>query len=164
MTLTTEALETFVDNLSEIRTTLMAQVEEEIEALPQPIVTENEIANDLREKLYSMDVQKISEDRVRTINRITSFLEARKYPYLHRGRITDEDIARAKAHPIKELYTGKLRQSTGLCPFHSEKHPSFHIYEKKNRYYCFGCNAHGDSIAFYMNINNVSFIDAVRAL
>lgn len=53
---------------------------------------------------------------------------------------------------------------TGLCPFHSEKTPSFSVSEEKNMFYCFGCNAAGSAITFVMKKDGLSFPDAVRAL
>ena len=57
------------------------------------------------------------------------------------------------------------RNFKGICPFHSEKTPSFVIFENTNTFYCFGaCKAHGDSIDFYIKINNVGFKEAVNKL
>ena len=42
----------------------------------------------------------------------------------------------------------KGREFMGLCPFHSEKSPSFSVNEQKGFYHCFGCGAHGDAIKF----------------
>lgn len=52
----------------------------------------------------------------------------------------------------------------GLCPFHSEKTPSFSVNPKGNFFHCFGCGASGDAITFYMKIENLEFLDAVREL
>ncbi|MBR5934415.1 MAG: DNA primase [Treponema sp.] len=52
----------------------------------------------------------------------------------------------------------------GCCPFHHEKTPSFHIEEGKNLYYCFGCHAGGDTVKFYMEMEKVSYVEAVTAL
>lgn len=52
----------------------------------------------------------------------------------------------------------------GLCPFHSEKTPSFYISEEKRVYNCFGCGAHGSLIDLYANLNNLSFSQAVEDL
>ncbi|MGH9488048.1 MAG: DNA primase [Terriglobales bacterium] len=49
----------------------------------------------------------------------------------------------------------------GLCPFHAEKTPSFHIHTGKRFYYCFGCHAHGDVYQFYMQLRSISFPEAV---
>ncbi len=52
----------------------------------------------------------------------------------------------------------------GLCPFHSEKTPSFSLSREKQLYHCFGCGASGDLFAFVMNTENITFPDAVRAM
>ena len=50
------------------------------------------------------------------------------------------------------------------CPFHQEKTASFHVDDRKGYYYCFGCHAKGDAIAFVRETENVSFIEAVEIL
>ncbi|TAH32586.1 MAG: DNA primase [Alphaproteobacteria bacterium] len=60
--------------------------------------------------------------------------------------------------------TRKGREFSGLCPFHSEKTPSFTVSEEKQFYHCFGCGAHGDAIKFLMQSQNLSFVDAVTQL
>lgn len=52
----------------------------------------------------------------------------------------------------------------GLCPFHSEKTPSFTVSEEKEIFHCFGCGAGGDGITFIMQRENLDFKDAVRFL
>ena len=52
----------------------------------------------------------------------------------------------------------------GLCPFHGEKTPSFYVNPDRHAYYCFGCGEGGDTIAFLMKIENLSFPEAARAL
>ena len=52
----------------------------------------------------------------------------------------------------------------GLCPFHSERSPSFMVYPETQSYYCFGCGAGGDVIKFTMEMNSLSYIEAVRYL
>lgn len=56
------------------------------------------------------------------------------------------------------------RTSKGLCPFHSEKSPSFTVYNDTQSYYCYGCQASGDAISFIQHIENVDYIEAVRTL
>ncbi len=53
---------------------------------------------------------------------------------------------------------------TGLCPFHSEKTPSFTVSDEKGFYHCFGCGAHGDVIGFVSQTEGMSFKDAVEKL
>lgn len=52
----------------------------------------------------------------------------------------------------------------GLCPFHSEKTPSFTVSEEKQFFHCFGCGESGDSISFIMKRENLDFQEAVRFL
>ena len=52
----------------------------------------------------------------------------------------------------------------GLCPFHSERTPSFMVYPDTQSFYCFGCGKGGDVIKFTMEINNLTYIEAVRLL
>lgn len=51
-----------------------------------------------------------------------------------------------------------------VCPFHSEKTPSCVVYPDTESFYCFGCGVGGDVISFIMNIENLSYIEAVRLL
>ena len=52
----------------------------------------------------------------------------------------------------------------GLCPFHSEKTPSFVVYPSSNSFYCFGCGAGGGVFTFVMKAENVDFAAAVEIL
>ncbi len=53
---------------------------------------------------------------------------------------------------------------TGLCPFHSEKSPSFSVHVGRQFYYCFGCHETGDVFSFIQKIENVSFPEAVKTI
>ncbi|UCF77696.1 MAG: DNA primase [Candidatus Eiseniibacteriota bacterium] len=52
----------------------------------------------------------------------------------------------------------------GLCPFHSERTPSFTVSATKQVYHCFGCGAGGNVFSFVMQLENLSFVEAVRSL
>jgi DNA primase len=52
----------------------------------------------------------------------------------------------------------------GLCPFHKEKSPSFHVNAEKGFYYCFGCQATGNVISFIQQLDGLTFPEAVREL
>lgn len=56
------------------------------------------------------------------------------------------------------------RTQTGLCPFHNEKTPSFVVYPENQSFYCFGCGVGGDAITFVRKINNLDYVEAVKAL
>ena len=62
----------------------------------------------------------------------------------------------------------RLRKSgsnfIGLCPFHSEKTPSFHVHSARKFFYCFGCHAKGDVIKFLQLMEGLTFSDALRLL
>src|SRR6056297_2475752 len=64
--------------------------------------------------------------------------------------------------------TRKSNQAKGdmwaPCPFHQEKTASFHVDDRKGFYYCFGCHAKGDAIAFIRETENLGFMEAVQAL
>ena len=52
----------------------------------------------------------------------------------------------------------------GLCPFHTEKSPSFTVNSQKKFFYCFGCHASGDALNFIMKHENMSFLEALEKL
>ena len=52
----------------------------------------------------------------------------------------------------------------GCCPFHGEKTPSFHVDTDKKFYHCFGCNVSGDVIKFVMEIEKLSYVEAIETL
>ena len=58
----------------------------------------------------------------------------------------------------------KGRLYGGLCPFHSEKSPSFYVYPDTQSFYCFGCGAGGDAITFAKKINSIDYPEAVKML
>lgn len=56
------------------------------------------------------------------------------------------------------------RMLVGLCPFHGEKTPSFTVYKDTQSFFCFGCETGGDAITFIKNIENLSYLEAVKFL
>ncbi len=85
--------------------------------------------------------------------------------------ISEGDIAAVRsATDIVALITEQValkrvgRRWTGLCPFHAEKTPSFSVNAEEGRYYCFGCRAAGDPIAWVRETMHLDFVDAVRLL
>ncbi len=88
------------------------------------------------------------------------------------GRINDEDVAYIRDRaPIDEIVGDYVQlknagggQKKGLCPFHDEKSPSFHVTPSKGYFHCFGCQVGGDVIAFVMKIDHLSFTETVERL
>ena len=72
------------------------------------------------------------------------------------------DMAEVASSYINLKRSGK--NFTGLCPFHNEKTPSFHIYTENNTFYCFGCGAGGDVITFIRRIENLDYMESIRFL
>ncbi len=56
------------------------------------------------------------------------------------------------------------RSYVGLCPFHKEKTPSFHVNDERGFYHCFGCKASGDAIKFIQETQGITFAEAIREL
>lgn len=85
--------------------------------------------------------------------------------------IGQETIDRVRAHTAIVALVGESvklqkrgRSHQGLCPFHKEKTPSFHVNEERGFYHCFGCGAHGDAFRFLMELEGLSFVEAIRRL
>lgn len=79
----------------------------------------------------------------------------------------DELVARNPIEEVVSQYVNLRRSGAnlfGLCPFHGEKTASFSVSPDKGMYYCFGCHKGGGVINFLMEIENLSYPDAVRAL
>ena len=79
----------------------------------------------------------------------------------------DELVSRNPIEDVVGQYVNLKRSGAnlfGLCPFHGEKTPSFSVAPDKGIYYCFGCHKGGGVINFMMEIEGLSYPDAVRAL
>src|SRR5918995_2071895 len=85
--------------------------------------------------------------------------------------ILDEDVAAVRAasdivgvisQHVQLRRVGQRWQ--GLCPFHSEKTPSFSVNANEAVYYCFGCQARGDVITFVREVEHLGFPEAVEWL
>ena len=79
----------------------------------------------------------------------------------------DELVARNPIEDVVGQYVSLRRSGSklfGLCPFHGEKTASFSVSPDKGIYYCFGCHKGGSVINFQMEIEGLSYPDAVRAL
>jgi DNA primase len=74
------------------------------------------------------------------------------------------DIADVIGQYVRLKRNGASPSLLGLCPFHSEKTPSFNVHTTRQFYKCFGCDAKGDLINFVMEIEGVEFWDALKML
>ncbi|MGA8491009.1 MAG: DNA primase [Terriglobales bacterium] len=73
------------------------------------------------------------------------------------------DIVRVVGDYVKLKKAGAQNYS-GLCPFHDEKTPSFSVHATRQFYHCFGCGVSGDVFTFVQKIENITFVEAVRAV
>ena len=88
------------------------------------------------------------------------------------GRIKDEDVTYIRDHsPIDDVVGEYVQlknagggQKKGLCPFHDEKSPSFHVTPSKGYFHCFGCQVGGDVIAFIMKLEHLTFMETIERL
>ncbi|CAM2964527.1 DNA primase [Skermania piniformis] len=88
------------------------------------------------------------------------------------GRIPERDIAairdKVRIEDVVGEYVALRRAGSdsmkGLCPFHDEKSPSFHVRPNHGHFHCFGCGEGGDVYSFLQKIEHVSFVEAVEQL
>ncbi|MCM2388549.1 DNA primase [Streptomyces albipurpureus] len=88
------------------------------------------------------------------------------------GRINDDDVKAVRdAVPIDAVVSDYLQlrgagggNLKGLCPFHDEQTPSFQVSPSKGLFHCFGCQEGGDTIAFVMKIDHLTFSETVERL
>lgn len=74
------------------------------------------------------------------------------------------DILRVVGDYVRLKRQGSGERYVGLCPFHTEKTPSFSVHAGHGFYKCFGCGAGGDAIKFVMEMEGFTFMEAIRAL
>lgn len=82
-------------------------------------------------------------------------------------QIVEQVRQRTDVAEIVGRYVGLKKSGNGyvgLCPFHTEKTPSFHVHADKQVYYCFGCHEGGDVFGFLMRHDQLSFPEAIRSL
>jgi hypothetical protein len=111
------------------------------------------------EELQAVDV------KLARLYRLQNVIDGKPLP---KGKLSDEAIDTARNYPIQDLFDIEFRRSgnrlVGLCPFHTEKSPSFYVFLKQNNAHCFGCQKSTDSIGAYMELHDCDFKTAVTAL
>ena len=87
------------------------------------------------------------------------------------GYISDDIISEICANNDIVDYVSKYvqlkktgRDYSGLCPFHHEKSPSFHVSGEKQLFHCFGCGASGNLVQFVMRTENLDFVETLHLL
>lgn len=88
------------------------------------------------------------------------------------GRIPERDIAAIRERVRIEdvvgdyvaLRKGGADSMKGLCPFHDEKSPSFHVRPNHGHFHCFGCGEGGDVFSFLQKIDHIGFVEAVEQM
>ncbi len=81
--------------------------------------------------------------------------------------VIDEILMRTDIQEYISSYVSLKRAGTnykGLCPFHSEKSPSFTVYPSTNSFFCFGCGIGGDAVTFTKEIEHLDYPDAIEFL
>ena len=76
--------------------------------------------------------------------------------------VIEEIVGRTDIHTLISSYVSLQRAASvykGLCPFHSERSPSFTVYPSNGSFYCFGCGAGGNAITFVKKAENMDFED-----
>ncbi len=167
------ALTIFEDHLTEIKDALTSTILEDLQQFPTVSSTVQEDmtwVTWVRHQVREAQVKELTEGRLRTIKRIITRQQSK---LTHKtGQITDEMIEQAREVPIEDMVDTRVFTSTGKwiacchCPLPGhggERTPSFYI-DKHNRFKCFGCDEHGDSIELYMKQHAVTFIQAVKIL
>ena len=106
------------------------------------------------------------ERHLMRLSRLLSVVQGRTI----KGRLTECQIQQALDVPMEDLVRRRTtlrkggRTLVGLCPFHKETHPSFHIYPETNSCWCFGCNQGGNTINLVRKLYGYSFKEAVMYL
>src|SRR5215472_4491165 len=74
------------------------------------------------------------------------------------------DIVKVIGDYVRLKRAGATGRSVGLCPFHQEKTPSFSVNQSRQFYKCFGCGVGGDALNFVMQIDGLTFPEALKLL
>ena len=154
-----EALNLFEEHMQEIEKALRDNWSNALATLKKPSA-KNSMLYRVQSWLYLLRQEELRKQFQPTLRLIALRAQPRQE---NSNIITDEDIQKAKEYPIENLLPEEVKRGMTLCPLHNEKSPSFQV-KKNNTFVCYGCSAFGDSIDLYMKMNNVKFLEAVKAL
>ncbi|WP_372000927.1 CHC2 zinc finger domain-containing protein [Tistrella mobilis] len=91
-------------------------------------------------------------------------MSAAEVSFARRAAEVRERIALSDVVSRHVVLTNRGHHKVGLCPFHNERTPSFTVSDGRRRFYCFGCNAHGDVIEFVSRVERIPLREALAEL
>src|SRR5437899_2253461 len=98
-------------------------------------------------------------------------IDEQRLPHLLQGRVMESiiDTIKTKIDVVEEIGLVVTLQKSGrtfkgLCPFHNERTPSFHVFPEGQTWHCFGCNEGGDVFTFVQKQQGLDFRDALHYL
>jgi len=155
-----------IEELVELKDCISTNLTHDLSLIPRRPLTGNDDLDWVRSAVDDYRIHEVSDERLAMLKYIIGRIQGK-------GRksslpVTQDMIERANAYPIRELYIENDYSRTkqrGLlkCPFHPDATASL-SFNKYNRFKCFGCDAKGSAIDFYMKLNSATFVQAVRAL
>ncbi len=159
-----------LSELGDIKDSITTSLLADIAANPKRPPTGDVVLDEVRGWVDDYKKELLTTDRLKMLKLIVRRQEQGNKPVT--GGITDSMIQAAREVPIETMIDTRVFNSTGKwiacthCPRPShggERTPSFYI-DKQNKWRCFGCSSHGDSIDLYIKMNGVNFIQAVKKL
>lgn len=162
------ALTIFQDHLEDIKTAVLENCAWRLENVrPWPSIKgENPLIAEIGSWIIEEEKKQIIAVPVYTVKRIVARQQQAGRVRIS-SKVSEEMIEVARQHPIEDLYTTttgfRVRGGMGKCPFHDDNTASFSM-RRFNRYRCFGCDAKGSVIDFYMRMHDCDFKTAVRLL
>lgn len=173
-----EALITFKDEFIEIYKEKIKDLNQQLKAIDKTLDNINQLPIlKSKKRLYSMfaitflstDLENKYNERERFKKLMTRHDGINSKNNLKQTKLSILPVELARNVPIFDLYAfdkAKHGQKNIVvsCPFHQDRTPSFAINKEKNKFKCFSCGKHGDSIQFIMDLKNISFVEAVRAI
>jgi CHC2 zinc finger len=154
-----------IDELVDLKDFMTTNVAAIIEQNKPRSATGNPSLDEVRGMVDAYRLKELTEDKLRTLRYIIRRIEG--YGRAAHGRITDDMIARARdidiTHLFESLVGTPIHGGMAHCPWHDDSTASFSM-RRYNRYRCFSCDERGTSIDFYMKMNGVGFVQAVKSL